>query len=332
MTETVARHDVVIVGAGPAGMTAAVYAGRALRSTLVIEKGTPGGQLNETDHIENWPGFAEPVSAPGLMTALRNQAERLGAEIVQDEVLRIEPGRRMHRVMTSRRAVEARAVILAPGSRPRGLPAEGAARLKGRGVSYCATCDGFFFQGKRVIVVGAGDSGLIEALFLTRFADSVAIIVRHPKEDPRAIRASALLRQRAESNSKIRFLWNREVAEVVGDRGVTAIRLRRLDDHGIEDVPVDGIFVSVGHVPQTEFLRGSVPLDAGGYIVTDSRLRTPIPGIFAAGDARIDAHRYAQAVIAAGEGATASLETEQYLAESSGRAPGRRKPNSSKGG
>ncbi|MEN6369429.1 MAG: FAD-dependent oxidoreductase [Thermotogota bacterium] len=315
MTETVARHDVVIVGAGPAGMTAAVYAGRALRSTLVIEKGIPGGQLNETDRIENWPGFAEPVSAPDLMATLRSQAERLGAEFVQDEVLRVEPGRRIHRVVASCRTVEARAVILAPGARPRELPAEGAARLKGRGVSYCATCDGFFFQGKRVVVVGAGDSGLMEALFLTRFADSVSIVVRHPKEDPRAIRASRVLRQRAESHPKIRFLWNREVAEVVGDRGVTSIRLRRLDDRGVEDVPVDGIFVSVGHLPETEFLRGSVPLDSDGYIATDSRLRTSIPGIFAAGDARRDAHRYAQAVIAAGEGATASLEAEQYLAE-----------------
>lgn len=315
MTETVARHDVVIVGAGPAGMTAAVYAGRALRSTLVIEKGIPGGQLNETDRIENWPGLAEPVSAQDLMAALRSQVERLGAEIVQDEVLRIEPGRQVHRVVTPRRAIEARAILLAPGSRPRDLSAEGAARLKGRGVSYCATCDGFFFQGKRVVVVGAGDSGLMEALFLTRYADSVAVVVRHPKEDPRAIRASGVLRQRAASHPKIRFLWNREVAEVVGEQSVTAIRLRRLDTRDIEEVPADGIFVNVGHMPQTDFLRGSIPLDSDGYIVTDSRLRTSVAGIFAAGDARIDAHRYAQAVIAAGEGATAALEAELYLAE-----------------
>jgi thioredoxin reductase (NADPH) len=315
MTETVARHDVVIVGAGPAGMTAAVYAGRALRSTVVIEKGIPGGQLNETDRIENWPGLAEPASAPELMAALRSQVERLGAEIVEDEVLRIEPGRQVHRVVTPRRAIEAKVVILAPGSQPRDLPAEGAARLKGRGVSYCATCDGFFFQGKRVVVVGAGDSGLMEALFLTRYADSVAVVVRHPKEDPRAIRASGVLRQRAAAHPKIRFLWNREVAEVVGEQGVTAIRLRRLDTRDIEEVPADGIFVNVGHMPQTDFLRGSIPLDSDGYIVTDSRLRTSVAGIFAAGDARIDAHRYAQAVIAAGEGATAALEAELYLAE-----------------
>ena len=315
MTETVARRDVVIVGAGPAGMTAAVYTGRALRSTLVVEKGIPGGQLNETDRIENWPGLAEPVSAPELMAALRSQAERLGAEIIQDEVLRIEPGRGSHQVVTSRGPVETRAVILAPGSRPRELSAEGAARLKGRGVSYCATCDGFFFQGKRVVVVGAGDSGLMEALFLTRFADSVAVVVRHPKEDPRAIRASGVLRQRAATHPKIQFLWNREVAEVVGERGVTAIRLRRLDTREVEEVPADGIFVNVGHMPQTDFLRGSVPLDSDGYIITDFRLRTSVAGIFAAGDARIHAHRYAQAIIAAGEGATAALEAELYLAE-----------------
>ena len=315
MTETVARRDVVIVGAGPAGMTAAVYTGRALRSTLVVEKGIPGGQLNETDRIENWPGFAEPVSAPDLMAALRSQAERLGAEIVQDEVLRIEPGRGSHRVVTSRGPVETRAVILAPGSRPRELAVEGAARLKGKGVSYCAICDGFFFRGKSVVEVGAGDAGLMEALFLTRFALSVSIIIRHPKEDPRAIRASRLLRQRAESNPKIRFLWNREVAEVVGEQHVTGIRVRRLEGGAIEEVPTEGIFVNVGHVPQTEFLRGSVPLDADGYIVTDVRLRTSIPGIFAAGDAQVDARRYAQAIVAAGEGATAGLEAEQYIAE-----------------
>jgi thioredoxin reductase (NADPH) len=249
------------------------------------------------------------------MAALRSQVERFGAEIVQDEVLRIEPGRQVHRVVTPRRAIEARAILLAPGSRPRDLSAEGAARLKGRGVSYCATCDGFFFQGKRVVVVGAGDSGLMEALFLTRYADSVAVVVRHPKEDPRAIRASGVLRQRAASHPKIRFLWNREVAEVVGEQSVTAIRLRRLDTRDIEEVPADGIFVNVGHMPQTDFLRGSIPLDSDGYIVTDSRLRTSVAGIFAAGDARIDAHRYAQAVIAAGEGATAALEAELYLAE-----------------
>ncbi|MDD5219923.1 MAG: FAD-dependent oxidoreductase [Candidatus Bipolaricaulis sp.] len=328
MAETGARRDVVIVGAGPAGMTAAVYSGRALRSTLLFERGIPGGQLNETDRIENWPGFAESVSAPDLMAALRTQVERLGAEIIQDDVLRIEPSDSVHRVITAQRVVEARTVILAPGSRPRELTAEGAARLKGRGVSYCATCDGFFYQGKSVVEVGAGDSGLMEALFLTRYADSVSVIVRHPKDDPRAIRASGLLRERALAHPKIRFLWNREIVAVVGERGVAAVHVRRLEDGGIEEVPADGVFVNVGHLPQTEFLRGSVPLDPNGYIVTDARLRTKIPGILAAGDARIDAHRYAQAIIAAGEGATAALEAEQYLSE----LPGRRSSNSREGG
>ncbi|MGD9675573.1 MAG: NAD(P)/FAD-dependent oxidoreductase [Candidatus Bipolaricaulia bacterium] len=328
MTETGARRDVVIVGAGPAGMTAAVYAGRALRSTLLFEKGIPGGQLNETDRIENWPGFADPIPAPDLMAALRAQVERLGAEIVQDDVLGIEPGVSFHRVTAAHRVVEARTVILAPGSRPKELAAEGAARLKGRGVSYCATCDGFFYQGKSVVEVGAGDAGLMEALFLTRYADSISVIVRHPKDDPRAIRASGRLRERVLTHPKIRFLWNREVVEVVGERDVVAVRLRRLEDGGIEEVPADGIFVNVGHRPQTEFLRGAVPLDPNGYIVTDARLRTRIPGIFAAGDARVDAHRYAQAIIAAGEGATAALEAEQYLSE----LPGRRSSNSREGG
>lgn len=309
-------RDVAIIGAGPAGLTAAVYAGRALLSPLVLEKAVPGGQLNETDLIENWPGTGDPVSAPGLMAQLRRQAEQLGAEIVQDEVIGIEPGETAHRVITGSGVVEARTLIVCPGSRPRELDVEGASRLKGRGVSYCATCDGYFFRDRHIVVVGAGDSALVEALFLTRFAAKVSIVVRHPKDDPNAIRASASMRRRAVEHPKVRFLWDSAVEEVVGDAFVTAIRLRNLSTGTVDDVAADAVFVNIGRIPQTDFLRGSVELD-DGYVVTDDRLRTGVAGIFAAGDARRGADRYSQAIVAAGEGAMAALEAEHYLSRES---------------
>jgi thioredoxin reductase (NADPH) len=307
--------DVTVIGAGPAGLTAAIYTGRALRSTLVIEKALPGGQLNETDVIENWPGIEEAAAAPQLMKQLRAQAERFGAEILLNEVVGIEPGKSVHRIVTAHDTIESRTIVLACGSRPRELPAEGASRLKGKGLSYCATCDGFFYQGKHILEVGAGDSGLTEALFLTRFAESISIVVRHPEGDPKAFRASGILVERAREHPKIRFLWNRVVEEVLGEDHVTGARLRDLTTDEPEDVPIDGIFVNIGHLPQTGFLHNVVDLDEDGYIVTDGRLRTNVPGVFAAGDARIDAHHYAQGVVAAGEGAIAAIEAEKYLSE-----------------
>lgn len=307
--------DVLIVGAGPAGLTAAIYSGRALLSTVILEKGLPGGQLNETDLIENWPGFADAVSAPELMKQIRAQAERFGASIVLDDVLRIEPGSSVHEVVTSQGSFRARAIILAPGSRPRELPAENAARLKGKGVSYCATCDGFFFQGKDIIQIGAGDSGLTEALFLTRFVDSVTIVVRHTEDDPKAFRASPILQQRAKEHPKVRFLWNRVVDSVEGDDHTSGVRLRHLETDEVETLPIDGVFVNIGHLPQTDFLRGSINLDQEGYIQTDASLHTNVPGIFAAGDARVNANQYAQAIVAAGEGAMAAIEAEKYLSK-----------------
>lgn len=315
MVEQGRPYDVAVIGAGPAGLTAAIYTGRALRSTLVIEKGLPGGQLNETDVIENWPGIEETAPAPQLMKQLRAQAERFGAEILLDEVVRIEPTGGTHRVMTPHDSIDAKTIILACGSRPRELPAEGADRLKGKGLSYCATCDGFFFQGKHIVEVGAGDSGFTEALFLTRFVDSISIVVRHAEDDPRAFRASGILSQRVREHPKISFLWNRVVEELLGEDHVTGVRLKNLATGESEDLPIDGVFVNIGHLPQTDFLRGIVELDDEGYIVTDARLQTNVSGVYAAGDARIDAHRYAQGVVAAGEGAIAALEAEKYLSE-----------------
>jgi len=247
------------------------------------------------------------------MQSLRKQVERFGAKFLQDEVVRIEPGDRYRVVITPRDSFKARTVILSPGSRPKELPAEGASRLKGRGVSYCATCDGFFFQGKRIVEVGAGDSGLTESLFLTRFADSISIVVRHPEGSPKAIRGSAILRRRAEDDPKIRFLWNCVVEGVLGEDHVTGVRLRDVETNEERTLQTDGVFVNIGHDPQTEFLRGTVTLDETGYVVTDEHLHTNVPGVFAAGDARVFAHRYAQGIVAAGEGAIAAIEAEKHI-------------------
>lgn len=307
--------DLIIIGAGPAGLTAGIYGGRALLDTIILEQGLPGGQLNETDFIENFPGFPEKIAGPELMKRTRSQAERLGAKIIMDTVTGIEPLGDGYRVHGMQKEYGARAVIIASGSHPRELPVDGAKELKGKGVSYCATCDGFFFQGKRLIEVGAGDSGLTEAIFLTRFAASVQIVVRHPQDDPKALRASSnILKKRAEENEKISFLWNTVVEKVLGEDRVTGVLLRDLGTGKTEEVAIDGVFVNIGHIPDTEFLKGVVELDQRGYIVTDDHLRTNLPGVFAAGDVRADASRYAQAVIAAADGAIAAMEVENYLA------------------
>ena len=314
MKDTI-NTDLIIIGAGPAGLTAGIYGGRALLDTVILEQGLPGGQLNETDFIENFPGFPEKIAGPELMKRTRSQAERLGAKIVMEAVTGIEAIGDGYRVHGTQKEYGARAVIIASGSHPRELPVEGAKKLKGKGVSYCATCDGFFFQGKRIIEVGAGDSGLTEAIFLTRFAESVQIVVRHPQDDPKALRASSnILKKRAEENEKISFLWNSVVEKVLGEDRVTGVLLRDLGTGKTEELAIDGVFVNIGHIPDTEFLKGVVDLNERGYIDTDDHLRTNLPGVFAAGDVRADASRYAQAVIAAADGAIAAMEVENYLA------------------
>jgi len=307
------QYDVIIIGAGPAGLSAAIYTGRAQRSTLVLEKALPGGQLNETDYIENFPGFEEKIAGPELMSRMRKQAERFGAQITLDTTVGIAPIDGGYVVKGTGREYSGRTLILASGSHPRELAVEGAKHLKGKGVSYCATCDGYFFRGKRLLEVGAGDSGLTEALFLTKFAESVGIIVRHPESDPHALRGSAILRRRAMDHPKIHFLWNRVVERVVGEDRVTAILLKDLESGRLEEVPADGLFINIGHVPETAYLQGQVNLDEHGYILTDERRQTNLPGVFAAGDLRVGTRRYAQAIVAAGDGAAAAIEAEKYL-------------------
>ncbi len=309
------EYDIVIIGAGPAGLTAAIYAGRALLKTLVIEKGLPGGQLNETDYIENFPGFEEKIAGQELMSRMRGQAERFGTEIDLDEVSGIEPVDGRYWIKGMGKEYAARALIIASGSHPRELPIDGAKRLKGKGVSYCATCDGYFFQGKKILEIGAGDSGLTEAIFLTKFAESVGIVIRHPQDDPHALRASPIMRKEAQENPKIHFLWNKVVEKIVGEDRITGVIMKNLGTGELEEVETEGLFVNIGHIPGTGFLRGTVALDEQGYVITDDHLQTNLSGVFAAGDVRIGTSRYAQAVIAAADGAIAAIEAEKHLAE-----------------
>lgn len=310
-------HDLIIVGAGPAGLSAAIYARRSLLSTLLVERKSPGGLLNETDLIENYPGFAEAIRATELTQQMTRQAQRLGARIVSDNVERIEPQVDTIRIRGDADVYVGRTAILATGSRPIKLPAAGAARLLGKGVSTCATCDGFFFRDARLLVVGAGDSGLTEALFLTRFARSVGIVVRHPEDDPKALRAAPTLQLRAHREPKIHFVWNATIEEVFGDAKVDGVVLRDLASGELRKMPIDGVFVSIGHVPATDCFRGDVALDEFGYILTDERRATNIPGVFAAGDVRAGVRDYAQAIVAAGDGAIAAIEAEKYLTRGS---------------
>ena len=306
-------HDVVIVGGGPAGLSAAVYSGRALLSTLLVEKVIPGGQLNETEFIENFLGFEEKTLAADLMQEARKQAERLGTKIVIDEIEKLEQTADYYILKAGKNEYKARSVIIASGSRPRELPAEGAKRLKGKGLSYCATCDAYFFQGKDILEVGAGDSGLTEAIFLTKFVNSVGIVVRHEETDPSALRASPILQKRAKENPKIHFMWNKVVEEVLGEERLAGVNLKDMSSGETEEMKTDGLFVNIGWIPETGFLKGTLDLDERGYLTTDDRLRTNLPGVFAAGDVRTVAARYAQAIIAAGDGAIAAMEAEKYL-------------------
>jgi thioredoxin reductase (NADPH) len=305
--------DLIVVGAGPAGLTAAVYACRAGLKTMVLEKAAPGGQLLETPAIENFPGFPEPISGMELMDRLEKQARRFGAEIVFGEAMGLVKEGENWAVRASAENFLGRAVVVATGAHPKKLPAKGAEKFVGRGLSYCATCDGFFFRDKTVLMVGAGDAALTEALFLADLCRKVYILVRHPKEDPKAIRAAAALRERAMAHPRIEFVWNAVVEEVFGDGKVEGVVLRDLSTGETRDFPVDGVFVKIGYEPATGWVRGVVELTPAGYIRTDSWMRTAVPGVFAAGDVREPSGRVAQAVVAAAEGALAALAAERFL-------------------
>jgi thioredoxin reductase (NADPH) len=302
-------RDVIIIGSGPAGYTAALYAARAELKPLVFEGSvTAGGALMRTTDVENFPGFPDGVLGPDLMDAMRKQAERFGAELVADDVTEVDLAVEPKRVMVGGDVYLARTVIIATGSSYRELGIEGEQQLSGHGVSWCATCDGFFFRDKDIAVVGGGDSAMEEATFLTRFARSVTVVHRRD-----ALRASKIMQERAFANPKISFRWNSEVTGVIGDGKVSGLRLRDTVTGEESTLPVSGVFVAIGHEPRSELFTGQLATDAGGYLLVEQpSTRTEIPGVFACGDV-VD-HIYRQAVTAAGTGCAASLDAERYLA------------------
>jgi thioredoxin reductase (NADPH) len=302
-------RDVIIIGSGPAGYTAALYAARAQLKPLVFEGSvTAGGALMRTTDVENFPGFPDGVLGPDLMDAMRKQAERFGAELVADDVTEVDLAAEPKRVMVGGDVHLATTVIIATGSRYRELGIEGEQQLSGHGVSWCATCDGFFFRDKDIAVVGGGDSAMEEATFLTRFARSVTVVHRRD-----ALRASKIMQERAFANPKISFRWNSEVTGVVGDGKVSGLRLRDTVTGEESTLPVSGVFVAIGHEPRSELFTGQLATDAGGYLLVEQpSTRTAIPGVFACGDV-VD-HIYRQAVTAAGTGCAAALDAERYLA------------------
>ncbi len=307
---TLEVRDVIIVGSGPAGYTAAVYAARASLGPLLFEGSvTAGGALMNTTEVENFPGFRDGIMGPDLMEAMRAQAERFGTEFVTDDVVSMSLDGAVKTVTDGEGTTyAARAVILAMGSayRELGLPQE--KRLSGHGVSWCATCDGFFFRDQDIAVVGGGDSAIEEATFLTKFARSVTIIHRRDQ-----LRASKIMADRAFANDKIRFTWNSEVVALHGEDKLTGITVRDTVTGEARDVPVTGLFVAIGHDPRSELVRGVVDLDPSGYVVVSERsTRTTLDGVFACGDL-VD-HTYRQAVTAAGTGCAAALDAEHFLA------------------
>jgi thioredoxin reductase (NADPH) len=302
-------RNLIIIGSGPAGYTAAVYAARANLKPLVIEGVQSGGALMTTTEVENFPGFAGAIMGPELMDNMRKQAERFGAEFVTDDVTEVELTGAVKRVVVGDEEHLAHAVILATGSawRPLGVPGE--QEYLGHGVSSCATCDGFFFRGKPIVVVGGGDSAMEEATFLTRFAESVTIVHRRDE-----FRASKIMAERAMANPKITVRWNSVISEILGADGkVCGVRLRDTTTGEESQLDVSGIFVAIGHDPRSDLFRGQVDLDDSGYVLVEApSSRTNVPGVFAAGDL-VD-HTYQQAVTAAGTGCVAALDAERYLA------------------
>ncbi len=314
-------RNVIIIGSGPAGYTAALYAARAQLKPLLFEGSvTAGGALMQTTDVENFPGFPDGILGPELMDSLRKQAERFGAELVADDVTEVDLTADPKVVKTHTDTYLARSVIIATGSKYRELGAPGEKQLGGHGVSWCATCDGFFFRGKDIAVVGGGDSALEEAMFLTRFANTVTVVHRRD-----TLRASKIMQERAFANPKIKFLWNSEVVEVLGAQEsrpggtvppaekVTGLRIRSTKDGTESELPVTGVFVAIGHDPRSELFTGQLETDQDGYLKVDQpSTRTAIEGVFACGDV-VDRH-YRQAVTAAGTGCAAALDAERWLA------------------
>lgn len=301
-----APRKVLIVGSGPAGLTAAIYAARAELSPLVLAGGQYGGQLMLTTDVENYPGFPDGIMGPDLMERFRAQAVRFGADVRNEDVTRVDFSARPMRVWTADEVFEAQAVIVATGASALWLDVEGESRLRGRGVSSCATCDGAFFKDKHIVVVGGGDTAMEEATFLTRFGKTVTIVHRRD-----SLRASKIMQHRARTNPKIGFMFDAVIREIIGERNVTGVIVENVRSGERVTLHCDAVFVAIGHKPNTEVLRGHLPMDERGYLVSQDGVTTPVAGVFIAGDVQ-DA-RYRQAVTAAALGCRAAMEAERYL-------------------
>lgn len=298
--------DVVIIGSGPAGLTAAIYCSRGLLNTVVIGGREFGGQLMWTTEVENFPGFPDGIMGPDLMKNMRLQAERFGSNILEENALSIEKMDNGFTITSENHSIQARSIILAMGANHKHLGLDSEERLGGHGVSYCATCDGFFFRGKDIVVVGGGDSAMEEATFLTKFANKVYLVHRRPE-----LRASKIMQEKAKADPKIELVLNKEVKEIKGDTVVESVVLTDASTKEEMTLPVQGVFIAVGLEPNTAFLHGTIDVDSHGYIQTHGDYKTSVEGIFVAGD--VHDHKYRQAITAAGFGCAAALEAERYL-------------------
>lgn len=302
-------YDVIIIGGGGAGLTAALYTSRAKLSTLLFEKLTPGGQIALTDIVENYPGFLE-ITGPEISQRMEEQAKKYGTEVHYQEVKSVAKKNQHFEIKTTEGSFEAKSVILAAGASFRTLGVPGERELTGKGVSYCATCDGAFFKDKNIIVVGGGDSAMQEGLFLTRFASKLGVVHRRD-----SLRASPILQERAKQNPKMSFIWDTVVEKILGTKKVEGAMLKNVKTGKSSEMPMDGVFVFIGHDPNTSFLKGFVELDEKGYVKTDEHLKTSVPGVFAAGEIRSGAIK--QLVSACGEGCEAALAAQEYVEHSS---------------
>jgi len=304
------KYDVIIIGAGPAGYTAGIYCARARHDTLILSGILPGGQLVNTTDVENYPGFSEGIMGPDLMIVMRKQTERMGATIIDDEVVNVDFRHKPFKVLTASEEYEGKAIIIATGANPRKIGLDGEKTFAGKGVSYCATCDGAFFRNQEIIVAGGGDSAIEEATFLTKFASTVHIVHRRDK-----LRASKIMQERAFANPKIKFHWNKEISDISGNQKVQSVILKDTKTSEKTTLNVGGVFVAIGHEPNSKVFQNQIELDKNGYIVLKNRTETSVKGVFAAGD--VHDHTYRQAVTAAGFGCMAAIDVDKYLTENS---------------
>ena len=302
------KFDVVIIGAGPSGYTAGIYCSRAGYDTLILSGILPGGQLVNTTEVENYPGFENGIMGPDLMIDMRKQCQRMGTTIVDDEVVDVDFRRKPFKVLTASEEYEGRAVIIATGANPRKIGLEGEQTFGGKGVSYCATCDGPFFRNQELVVVGGGDSAIEEATFLTKFATTVHLVHRRKE-----LRASKVMQERAMNNEKIKFHWDSQVVDIKGDQKMQQVVLKNVETNEEKTLDVGGLFVAIGHEPNTKLFKNQIDLDDEGYISLKEKTHTNIEGIFAAGD--VHDRSYRQAITAAGFGCMAAIDVDKYLTE-----------------